>query len=179
MRQAGCRNDEKQGGASPLLLQQGRRRGARRGLEPQRAERSGFLSATRSRLDYWRRKLGKASFIEVIASPPQEPSPEEDGGGIEVMIGEAFVRFPDRPGMARETGPRTGPSSVPTASPRGRSVLLGDRGSEAAAVPGRHRVSNEAAGAQAVRRPSCSRGRAILVAYSCSACCYLPSPAPS
>lgn len=57
------------------------------------------------RLWYWRRRLEQSSFVEVLV----EPAPEEGavqplvgGDGIEVLVGETWVRFPDRPGMAKE-----------------------------------------------------------------------------
>ena len=58
---------------------------------------------TRSRLDYWTRRVAKADFVEVVVEDRSETlEVSEAGEVIEIVVGDVFVRFPDRPGMAQE-----------------------------------------------------------------------------
>lgn len=73
----------------------------RSGLGP--AEFCRSEGVTVNRLSYWRRKAPAIGFVETVIeeeSPQHEPG--QPAGEIEVVVGDTFVRFPDRPGMAEE-----------------------------------------------------------------------------
>lgn len=58
---------------------------------------------TLNRLTYWRRRRPTTDFIEaVVEDTPAEENGPASVGDIEVVVGDTFVRFPDRPGMAQE-----------------------------------------------------------------------------
>ena len=59
---------------------------------------------TVNRLAYWRSKVApEVDFIEaVVEELPAPPEAAETTEAIEVMVGDVFVRLPDRPGRAAE-----------------------------------------------------------------------------
>jgi len=58
---------------------------------------------TVNRLSYWRGKVQEVDFVELVVSEtPRDDEARSASEGIEVMVGDVFVRFPDRPGMAEE-----------------------------------------------------------------------------
>jgi len=45
----------------------------------------------------------EVDFVELVVSEtPRDDEARSASEGIEVMVGDVFVRFPDRPGMAEE-----------------------------------------------------------------------------
>lgn len=67
---------------------------------------------SRRRLTYWRDKLEASGFVELVVGEPgsalQMLEPADAAGAssaedaVELVIGDAFLRFPDRPGLAAE-----------------------------------------------------------------------------
>lgn len=55
------------------------------------------------RLSYWRNKQAPNEFVEVVVDRDNDHSRDtEDALSIEVVVGDVFVRFPDRAGAAEE-----------------------------------------------------------------------------
>lgn len=74
----------------------------RSGLGPSEFCRS--QGVTVNRLAYWRSKTSsEVDFIEaVVEEEPDYPEVAASTEAIEVVVGDVFVRLPDRPGRAAE-----------------------------------------------------------------------------